>query len=105
MPVKRVHEHQLSLGKHLKAPERQRLADELAVEIGRKQDQLRLTRLLLEAEQHREKLQELQAREAELVAKVKKLEGKWAELGGHPTFRTPVVEGYGLANAIRKEEE
>ena len=48
MLVKRVHDDQLSIGKHIRAPERQKLADELAAEIVRKGDQLRLTQLLLE---------------------------------------------------------
>ena len=112
MPVKRVHERQLSIGKHIRAPERQRLADDLDAEIDRKQHQLRLPRLslrlLLEDERdlgnrpgHWEQW-ELQARETELVADLRKLEKKLCQLGGHPNFRTPVVEGYGLADALRE---
>lgn len=115
MPVRRVNFCQLTLG-HIDAPERQRLADELAAEILRKRDQFRLTQLLLKDEiylgkrsgfwgqrrQHREKLKALQEREAELVAEIRELEEKLCQLGGHPKFRTPVVEGYGLADALRK---
>lgn len=105
MPVRRVHERQLSIDKHIRAPERQRLADELAVEIRRKQHQLRCTRLRLEDERYLGRhpgSQELQARETELVADLRRLEEKLCQLGGHPNFRTPIVEGYGLADVLRK---
>ena len=105
MPVKQVHPDQLSIGKHIRAPERQRLADDLDAEIDRKQHQLRRTRFLLEDERYLGKhpgSQELQARETELVADLQRLDEKLCQLGGHPKFRTPIVEGYGLADALRK---
>ena len=103
MPVKRVHERQLSIGKHIRAPERQRLADELKAEIARKRDQFHLTRLLLKGESpFSGQSKELRAREAELDAEIRGLDEKLCQLGGHPKFRTPVVEGYGLADALRR---
>ena len=112
MPKRRVHHDQLDFHRHADAPERQRLADDLKAEIDHKQHQLRRTRLflrlLLEDERdlgnrpgHWEQW-ELQARETELVADLRKLEKKLCQLGGHPNFRTPVVEGYGLADALRE---
>ncbi|MDP2650782.1 MAG: hypothetical protein Q8P04_01670 [bacterium] len=103
MPVKRVNPNQLSIGKHIRAPERQKLADELAAEIVRKGDQLRLTQLLLKIESpFSSQSKKLREREAELVALIKKLDEELCQLGGHPRFRTPVVEGYGLADALRR---
>ena len=115
MPVKRVNPCQLSIG-HIDAPERQKLADELSAEISRKGSQLHLTQILLEDErylgkrsgswdqrrQHREKLKGLEATEAELESEIHELEEKLCQFGDHPKFRTPVVEGYGLADALRK---
>ena len=111
MSVKRVNPCQLSIG-HINAPERQKLADDLAEEILRKGDQLHFTQLRLEDELYRGKrssswgqrrqLKALQAREAELEDEIRKLEENLCQLGGHPKFRTPVVEGYGLADALRR---
>lgn len=104
MPVKRVNLCQLSIG-HINAPERQRLADELLAEIGRKQDRLRLTQLLLKIEKpFGDRSEKLRVREAELDAEIKKLDEELCQLGWHPRFRTPVVEGPGLAAALRRLE-
>ncbi|MEX2032971.1 MAG: hypothetical protein WD889_00220 [Candidatus Colwellbacteria bacterium] len=105
VPARRVNPCQLSIG-HINAPERQKLADELSAEIGRKKDQLRLTQLLLKSEKPFSNLAEkLRAREAELDAEIRELDRMLCQLGGHPRFRTPVVEGCGLADALRTERE
>ncbi|MBI2594663.1 MAG: hypothetical protein HYW38_00145 [Candidatus Colwellbacteria bacterium] len=119
MPRTRVNENQLSLGKHLKAPERQQKADELEEDLVLKEKQLEAVRRAIEAEeytgnrpgfwdrwkQHCENLRVLRTREAELDSQIRELKEKRKKLGGHPNFRLPVVEGFGLADALRAERK
>lgn len=117
MSKKRVLEGQLDFRRHTNAAERQKIADELNIELVAKRDQLRLTQLLIKDEvylgnrpgpwdqwkKHREDLKNLREREEELAREIQRIEQAIADLGGHPRFRLPVVHGYGLGDALRRE--
>lgn len=114
MPRKKVHDNQLDFGRHLRATERVLSADELEALIAEREEALRLCRLEQENEvelpqkgqAHYEELERLVDEEIALMGEIQRLEAMRRKLNfaGHSRFRTPAVEGYGLANAIRRQQ-